>query len=224
MTMRTATATAAAAAVLAALLAHGGSTAAAIELIGSKHVIGYYASWQWYDRDKLASPASLDYTKVTRVSPHLITALLLVYSTIHLFSPLRCFACSSAQSSNADAAATTPASPSLLLLLVFWSPRRAAIQVNFAFFQPDVDGNVWGTDEWADPAVLFGDIDYTMGSSPGTGGCAGPEESPDCKCHRTGPGETACAYRLGGGTTGLIHAVHEAGREIYPSIGGWTLR
>jgi hypothetical protein len=72
MTMRT---TAATAAVLAALLVHGGSTAAAIELIGSKHVIGYYASWQWYDRDKLASPASLDYTKVTRVSPHLITTI-----------------------------------------------------------------------------------------------------------------------------------------------------
>ena len=53
MTMRTAATAAAAAAVLAALLAHGGSTAAAIELIGSKHVIGYYASWQWYDRDKL---------------------------------------------------------------------------------------------------------------------------------------------------------------------------
>ena len=110
MTMRTTAATAAAAAaVLAALLAHGGSTAAAIELIGSKHVIGYYASWQWYDRDKLASPASLDYTKVTRVSPHLITALLLVYSTIH--HSLRCLACSSAQSSNADDAATTASLP-----------------------------------------------------------------------------------------------------------------
>jgi hypothetical protein len=67
MMMRTTTA--ATAAILAALLVHGGSTAAATDLIGSKHVIGYYASWQWYDRDKLASPASLDYSKVTRVSP-----------------------------------------------------------------------------------------------------------------------------------------------------------
>ena len=215
MTMRT---TAATAAVLAALLVHGGSTAAAIELIGSKHVIGYYASWQWYDRDKLASPASLDYTKVTRVSPHLIT-------TIHYILYI--------QSSILSAA--SPASSANLRMLIcrddalpppptsrFWS-LATTYQVNFAFFQPDVDGNVWGTDEWADPAVLFGDIDYTRGSIPGTGGCAGPEESPDCKCHRTGRGETACAYRLGG-TTGLIHAVHEAGREIYPSIGGWTLR
>jgi hypothetical protein len=95
-------------------------------------------------------------------------------------------------------------------------------QVNFAFFQPDVGGNVWGTDEWADPAILFGEVDYTRGSPPGTGGCAGDAGSPDCKCHRIGPGEKACAYRLG--TTGLIHAVHEAGREVYPSIGGWTLR
>ena len=122
MTMRTTTATAAAAAILAALLAHGGSTAAAIELIGSKHVIGYYASWQWYDRDKLASPASLDYTKVTRVSPHLITALLLVYSTQSILS-----AASPAVRPNLRMLMLLrrPPPPSLLLLLVLVaSPRR----------------------------------------------------------------------------------------------------
>lgn len=46
------------------------------------------ASWQWYDRGKLAKPSALDYDKVTRV--------------------------------------------------------------NFAFFQSDEHGNIWGTDEWAD--------------------------------------------------------------------------
>lgn len=30
--------------------------------------IRYYASWQWYDRDKLASPENMDFSKVTRVN------------------------------------------------------------------------------------------------------------------------------------------------------------
>ena len=33
----------------------------------SKTIIGYYASWQWYDRNKLAEPSNMDFTKVTRV-------------------------------------------------------------------------------------------------------------------------------------------------------------
>ena len=33
----------------------------------SKTIIGYYASWQWYDRNKLAAPINMDFTKVTRV-------------------------------------------------------------------------------------------------------------------------------------------------------------
>ena len=49
------------------------------------------ASWQWYDRSKLAKPANMDFTKVTRV--------------------------------------------------------------NYAFFQLDEKGNIWGTDEWADVSV-----------------------------------------------------------------------
>lgn len=32
-----------------------------------KTIIGYYASWQWYDRQKLAKPSNMDFTKVTRV-------------------------------------------------------------------------------------------------------------------------------------------------------------
>jgi hypothetical protein len=60
----------------------------------SKKIIGYYASWQWYDRDKLAKPSNMDFRKVQRV--------------------------------------------------------------NFAFFQPDLLGNVYGTDRWGDPQLLFG--------------------------------------------------------------------
>lgn len=33
----------------------------------SKTIIGYYASWQWYDRQKLAAPTNMDFNKVTRV-------------------------------------------------------------------------------------------------------------------------------------------------------------
>jgi GH18 family chitinase len=50
--------------------------------------IAYYASWQWYDRNKLAAPANLDFTKVDRV--------------------------------------------------------------NFAFFQTNREGDIWGTDSWAE--------------------------------------------------------------------------
>ena len=131
------------------------------ELIGSKQVIGYYASWQWYDRDKLSNPASVDYDKLTRI--------------------------------------------------------------NFAFFQPDANGNIYGTDEWADPSVLFGDIDYSRGVPEGTGNCDVENEGMDgCACHRVGVDHRACNYRLM--DTGLIENAHRAGREIYPSIGGWTLR
>ena len=33
-----------------------------------KTVIGYYASWQWYDRNGLAAPKNFDFHKVTRVN------------------------------------------------------------------------------------------------------------------------------------------------------------
>jgi hypothetical protein len=52
-----------------------------------KTIIGYYASWQYYDRTNFAVPANFDFTKYTRI--------------------------------------------------------------NFAFFQTNVDGDIWGTDEWA---------------------------------------------------------------------------
>jgi hypothetical protein len=33
-----------------------------------KTIIGYYASWQWYDRDGLAAPANMDFSKITRAN------------------------------------------------------------------------------------------------------------------------------------------------------------
>ncbi len=38
------------------------------EATPKKTIIGYYASWQWYDREKLASPQNMDFTKYTRVN------------------------------------------------------------------------------------------------------------------------------------------------------------
>ena len=58
-----------------------------------KTIIGYYASWQWYDRAKLAKPQNMNFSKVQRV--------------------------------------------------------------NFAFFQTNESGDIWGTDSWADPNLLF---------------------------------------------------------------------
>mmetsp|Transcript_14646 Transcript_14646/g.26478 ORF Transcript_14646/g.26478 Transcript_14646/m.26478 type:complete len:328 (-) Transcript_14646:885-1868(-) len=34
----------------------------------NKTIIGYYASWQWYDRDGLAAPINMDFTKITRAN------------------------------------------------------------------------------------------------------------------------------------------------------------
>lgn len=111
-----------------------------------KKILGYYAGWQWYDREKLASPANMDFRKVQRV--------------------------------------------------------------NYAFFQPDISGNIYGTDRWGDPQVLFGPYSSKMG-----GGVQ--------KCSYDGPSEVNCAYHEV--NTGLIYQAHRQGAEVYPSIGGWTL-
>jgi len=112
-----------------------------------KKVVGYYASWQYYDRDGIARPENLDFTKVDRV--------------------------------------------------------------NFAFFQPDVNGNLFGTDAWIDPIVLFGPIKYN------------PPAGATSYCSWDGPLQKNCEYHQY--ERGLISLVHAAGGEIYPSIGGWTL-
>jgi len=116
-----------------------------------KQVIGYYASWQWYDRAKLTKPQNMDFNKVTRV--------------------------------------------------------------NYAFFQVDEDGSIWGTDEWADPRVLFGDVDADAGE------CSAGQ--PRCRCSWVEPQYKSCLYHQD--HTGLIWLAHQARAEVYPSIGGWTL-
>ncbi|KAL7530693.1 hypothetical protein ACHAXR_009440, partial [Thalassiosira sp. AJA248-18] len=112
-----------------------------------KTIVGYYASWQWYDRNKKAAPANMDFTKLQRV--------------------------------------------------------------NFAFFQIDAQGNMWGTDAWADPNLLFGPMDWNPS--------AGSQEY----CSWDSATVKACNHH--NYEQGLIHLVHAAGAEIYPSLGGWTL-
>jgi chitinase len=118
------------------------------ETAHGKTIISYYASWQWYDREQLAKPSSMDHSKVTRY--------------------------------------------------------------NFAFFQTDEKGNIWGTDSWADAIVLFGDNEWSAG-----------EGDPTYCSWDTPKGPPNCAARKY--DTGLLHLAHEAGVEVYPSIGGWTL-
>ena len=77
-------------------------------------------------------------------------------------------------------------------------------RVNYAFFQPDAKGNIFGTDRWGDPQLLFGPYSSKLG-----GGVQ--------KCSYDGPHEVNCAYHEH--NTGLIYRAHKAGAEVYPSIG-----
>ncbi|MDB5102479.1 MAG: hypothetical protein JWP91_168 [Fibrobacteres bacterium] len=73
----------------------------------SHEVIGYYPSWQWYDREHKVRPATIPYEKLTII--------------------------------------------------------------NFAFFKPNADGSLSGTDSWADDNILKGDMDWnTNGYKPNT--------------------------------------------------------
>lgn len=114
-----------------------------------KTIIGYYASWQWYDRDGVAAPANMDFTKITRA--------------------------------------------------------------NFAFFQITTEGDIYGTDSWADPITLFGFYDWMSeeGTVPQYCSWDEPKVPPVCAAHN---------YE-----EGLIYLAHAAGAEVYPSIGGWSL-
>jgi len=112
-----------------------------------KTVIGYYASWQWYDRDKKADPNNIDFTKYDRI--------------------------------------------------------------NYAFFQPDPSGNLYGTDEWGDPQLLWGPYDWSG---------AGPTF---CSWDAPGPGGRNCNQH--DTSRGMLALAHAVGTEVWPSIGGWTL-
>jgi len=118
------------------------------QLQSDKTIIGYWASWQWYDRLKFAEPWVFDYRKYTRV--------------------------------------------------------------NFAFFQTNEQGDLFGTDSWADPNTLFGPYNWN-----------GVEGVDTKYCSWDLPGEKMCAHHFY--EKGLLHLVKAAGAEIWPSIGGWSL-
>eukprot|EP00986_Skeletonema_menzelii_P015506 scaffold11920_cov91-Skeletonema_menzelii.AAC.4 len=112
-----------------------------------KTIIGYFCSWQWYDRAKLAKPQNMDFSKVQRV--------------------------------------------------------------NFAFFQTNESGDIFGTDSWADANLLFGPYNWN------------PQEGSKEYCSWDAPNVKACNHHFY--EEGLISLVHAAGATLYPSLGGWTL-
>ncbi len=118
-----------------------------------KTVIGYYASWQWYDRTKFADPQNIDWKKYDRI--------------------------------------------------------------NYAFFQIDKEGAIFGTDEWADPQLLWGPYIWDTASQIKTG--------PDANyfCSWDGPSLRNCNYH--DTSKGILELAHRAGATVMPSIGGWTL-
>ena len=84
-------------------------------------------------------------------------------------------------------------------------------RVNFAFFQITEEGYIYGTDEWADPITLFGFYDWMADEGTANTFCSwdAPNAPPNCMAHK---------YE-----EGLIYRAHQAGAEVYPSIGGWSL-
>ena len=82
-------------------------------------------------------------------------------------------------------------------------------RVYFAFFQTNTDGYLWGTDSWGDPLVLYGPYNWNTSPDDQLYCSWDAANIKNCKSHK---------YE-----EGLIHRVHEAGAEIYPSLGGWTL-
>ena len=118
-----------------------------------KTVIGYYASWQWYDRTKFADPKNIDWSKYDRV--------------------------------------------------------------NYAFFQIDKEGEIFGTDEWADSQLLFGPYLYDEARQIQSG------QGANYFCSWDGPGLRNCNYH--DTSKSIIELAHRAGATVMPSIGGWTL-
>jgi len=115
----------------------------------SKTVIGYYASWQWYDRNKYADPTNIQFSKYDRI--------------------------------------------------------------NYAFFQPDKEGSLFGTDEWADPQLLFGPYIYNEAE----------QTNANYKCSWDAPNVKNCNHH--DLSKGIVQLAHSVGTEVMPSIGGWTL-
>lgn len=102
------------------------------------HSLSLDASWQWYDRDGLAAPINMDFSKITRA--------------------------------------------------------------NFAFFQITEEGEIYGTDSWADPITLFGPYDWM--AEDGFQYCSWDEPGAPPKC----------GYHFY--NEGLIYLSHQAGTEV----------
>ncbi|MBC7861705.1 MAG: T9SS type A sorting domain-containing protein [Bacteroidia bacterium] len=96
-----------------------------------KEVVAYYPGWQWYDRNKLVEPNTIDYSKYT--------------------------------------------------------------VINYAFFAPQANGTIIGTDSWADENILLGDINWS--TTPAT-------HYPN---------------------TSLPDVAHNNNVKVLISVGGWTL-
>ena len=87
---------------------------------------------------------------------------------------------------------------------------RKYSRINFAFFQTNIKGDLWGTDTWADPNCLFGPYNWN-----------GIEGVDTKYCSWDGPNLKVCNFHLY--EEGLLYLVKQAGGEIWPSIGGWSL-
>ena len=102
-------------------------------------------------------------------------------------------------------------------------------RINYAFFNVNGDGEIYGTDDYADGQILFGDdIDTTI--LPGAGGVCSSDNSnasgdndPQCYCHYTAPGTTRQCGFHDSENSGLIYLAHGNNVEVYVSVGGWTL-
>jgi chitinase len=126
---------------------------------------------------------------------------------------------------------------------MFQTPAKVD-RVNYAFFQTNPDGDIWGTDPWADPILLFGPTDWMVTIQPeldyapqfnddngfddSTGedfnyvGSKYVDFGPGVFCHRSSPkGKRDCKGHIE--SQGLISAAHSQGAQVYISIGGWSL-
>ena len=65
--------------------------------------------------------------------------------------------------------------------------------INYAFFKPEINGNISSTDSWADENLLLGQINWST---------------------------TPVSYIP---NTSIVSLAHNAGTKVLPSIGGWTL-
>ena len=93
-------------------------------------------------------------------------------------------------------------------------------RINYAFFQPDPDGFIFGTDVWADPQLLWGPYvtDASLQNDENkrcswdfeeVDGGATKVQKINCNWHDL--------------SKGILHLAQSKGVEVMPSIGGWTL-